>query len=403
MQLGGALEVIHAELLPEDKARIIKDYQGIACTAMIGDGLNDAPALATANIGISMGISGSELATETSNVILLTNDIQRIPKVAHLARRVRRKVIENIILAFSIKASILALAFAGHPLVWAAVLADTGTCLLVILNSMLLLGGRSKPQKRCKKYVALLDNENSVQIEENEFSHTYQPPSCDIESQMNCDMQTCSSQDCTLSHQSGQADSSPCQSSRKYSNSSNMHNCCGQNAQIPKKNCLDCGSCYSIEHTGLNGDNYGETICSNSTKNLGDSKVDVVVRDMKYCHQGSSRTISSNVSSSFSCCAGSQLTSTSQVDMKICLSKKKKSSLIEEEAVNLVRLCCNQDACPSLGCKNEAEECGLSDNSTTNISGGNNQVGCRGISTCNASRKRQMGGCCESLRDECCI
>ncbi|KAL3504245.1 hypothetical protein ACH5RR_034086 [Cinchona calisaya] len=234
-QLGGALEVIHAELLPEEKARIIKDCQQIAYTAMIGDGLNDAPALATADIGISMGISGSALAAETGNVILMTNDIQRIPKVARLARRVHRKVIENIILSVTIKASIIALAIAGHPLVWAAVLADTGTCLLVILNSMLLLGGTSsRSQKTCKNYAALLANENSdQQTDESEFWHTYQPP-CDIESQKNC----------TSSPQSEQADSSSCRSSRNYSNNSdNMNSCCGNNAQIPKEKCLDRGSC----------------------------------------------------------------------------------------------------------------------------------------------------------------
>ena len=64
MQLGHTLEVVHAELLPEDKARIIKDFKEEGPTAMIGDGVNDAPALATADIGISMGIAGSALATE---------------------------------------------------------------------------------------------------------------------------------------------------------------------------------------------------------------------------------------------------------------------------------------------------------------------------------------------------
>ncbi|XP_050217200.1 putative inactive cadmium/zinc-transporting ATPase HMA3 [Mercurialis annua] len=140
-QLGHALDIVHAELLPEDKAKIIEEFKKEGRTAMIGDGVNDAPALATADIGISMGISGSALATETGHVILMSNDIRKVPEMINLARKARRKVIENVFLAISTKAAILALAFAGHPLVWAAVLADVGTCLLVIFNSMLLLRG----------------------------------------------------------------------------------------------------------------------------------------------------------------------------------------------------------------------------------------------------------------------
>uniref|UniRef100_A0A6M2FD73 HMA domain-containing protein n=1 Tax=Populus davidiana TaxID=266767 RepID=A0A6M2FD73_9ROSI len=140
-QLGHALEVVHAELLPEDKATIIKELKKEGPTAMIGDGVNDAPALATADIGISMGISGSALATETGHVILMSNDLRKVPKAIRLGRKAHRKVIENVIMSMTTKSAILALAFAGHPLVWAAVLADVGTCLLVILNSMLLLRG----------------------------------------------------------------------------------------------------------------------------------------------------------------------------------------------------------------------------------------------------------------------
>ncbi|XP_019454574.1 PREDICTED: putative cadmium/zinc-transporting ATPase HMA4 isoform X5 [Lupinus angustifolius] len=138
-QLEQALELIHAELLPEDKVKIISEFKKEGLTAMVGDGVNDAPALATADIGISMGISGSALASETGNIILMSNDIRKIPEAIKLARKSHRKVLENIVLSITTKVAIIGLAIGGYPIVWAAVLADVGTCLLVILNSMLLL------------------------------------------------------------------------------------------------------------------------------------------------------------------------------------------------------------------------------------------------------------------------
>ncbi|KAK7329756.1 hypothetical protein VNO77_23935 [Canavalia gladiata] len=148
-QLGHSLELVHAELLPEDKVKFISEFKKEGPTAMIGDGLNDAPALAAADIGISMGISGSALASETGNIILMSNDIRKIPEAIKLARKSRRKVIENIVLSVITKAAIIGLAIAGHPLVWAAVVADVGTCLLVIFNSMLLLRKGHKHGGKC--------------------------------------------------------------------------------------------------------------------------------------------------------------------------------------------------------------------------------------------------------------
>ncbi|KAK7265232.1 hypothetical protein RJT34_32848 [Clitoria ternatea] len=161
-QLGHSLELLHAELLPEDKVKIISEFKKEGPTAMIGDGVNDAPALAAADIGISMGISGSALASETGNIILMSNDIRKIPEAIKLARKSHRKVIENIVLSVITKAAILGLAIAGHPLVWAAVVADVGTCLLVIFNSMLLLKrGHKHGGKCCKSSSKLHIHKNS--------------------------------------------------------------------------------------------------------------------------------------------------------------------------------------------------------------------------------------------------
>lgn len=140
-QLGHAVGIIHAELLPEEKMRIIRELMKEGSTAMVGDGMNDAPALATADVGISMGIVGSAIATETGHITLMSNDIGRIPQAIRLSRLTRRKIIENIALSVLPKAAMVVLAFSGHPLLWAAILADVGTCLLVIFNSMLILRG----------------------------------------------------------------------------------------------------------------------------------------------------------------------------------------------------------------------------------------------------------------------
>ncbi|CAN6193051.1 unnamed protein product [Urochloa humidicola] len=152
-QLGNILDEVHSELLPEDKVRIVDELkEKHGPTLMIGDGMNDAPALAKADVGVSMGVSGSAVAMETSHITLMSNDIRRIPKAVQLARRTNRTIIVNIFFSVITKLAIVGLAIAGHPLIWAAVLADVGTCLLVIMYSMLLL--RSKGGRNAKKCCA---------------------------------------------------------------------------------------------------------------------------------------------------------------------------------------------------------------------------------------------------------
>ncbi|XP_027338725.1 putative inactive cadmium/zinc-transporting ATPase HMA3 [Abrus precatorius] len=175
-QLNHALDIVHAELLPAEKAMIIDNFKKDGITAMIGDGVNDAPALATADIGISMGISGSALANETGNAILMSNDMRKIPEAIRLARKTMRKLIENVIISIGFKSAILALAISGHPIVWLAVLTDVGTCLLVILNSMLLLEEKPKHEREStsSKYGTFLEDKTITLLDKNYNSNENQ-------------------------------------------------------------------------------------------------------------------------------------------------------------------------------------------------------------------------------------
>jgi Cd2+/Zn2+-exporting ATPase len=134
------IEDRRADLLPEDKvARVAEMELAWGPVAMVGDGLNDAPALATATVGIAMGRRGSDVALETADIALMAEDLRRILEAVHLGRATRRVIRQNIAFSLGVKAAVLALALAGYGSLWAAVAADMGASMLVIGNGLRLL------------------------------------------------------------------------------------------------------------------------------------------------------------------------------------------------------------------------------------------------------------------------
>ena len=126
----------YSELLPQDKVEKVEEVQQKSKVAFVGDGINDAPVISLADVGISMGLSGSDAAIAASDVVILSDDISKIPLAINISKRTMRIVWENIIFSIGIKILIMLLGLFGFANLWVAVFGDVGVSVLAVINSL---------------------------------------------------------------------------------------------------------------------------------------------------------------------------------------------------------------------------------------------------------------------------
>lgn len=142
---AAGIDDVRAELLPEDKVNVVSELvRDHGFVAMVGDGVNDAPAMARASLGIAMGHVGTDAALETADVVLMNDDLSKIPWMIGHARRMVQVIRQNITASLLVKAAFAVLTIVGAASLWSAIAADTGISLVVVLNALRLLNPKEK-------------------------------------------------------------------------------------------------------------------------------------------------------------------------------------------------------------------------------------------------------------------